>query len=109
MDAIRIAKGVKQFYVIHNQSNTGSGYEPLIQHLLPLDEKWINDIIAIQWPTDSIPEVIGNSMTTLIALIEAYLFISVFRACTESLAAENRSRLVAMQRAEKNIDDRRET
>lgn len=32
-------------------------------------------------------------------------FVSIFRACAESLASENASRLAAMQRADKNIDD----
>ena len=31
--------------------------------------------------------------------------MSLFRACTESLASENASRLLAMQRAEKNIEE----
>jgi F-type H+-transporting ATPase subunit gamma len=39
------------------------------------------------------------------ALIGEYLFVSLFRACAESLASENASRLAAMQRAEKNIDE----
>jgi F-type H+-transporting ATPase subunit gamma len=33
------------------------------------------------------------------------LFILLFQACAESLASENASRLAAMQRAEKNIED----
>jgi F-type H+-transporting ATPase subunit gamma len=32
--------------------------------------------------------------------------VSLFKACAESLASENASRLAAMQRAEKNIDER---
>jgi F-type H+-transporting ATPase subunit gamma len=47
----------------------------------------------------------GDSTTTLRALICEYLFVSLFRACAESLASENASRLAAMQRADKNIDD----
>ena len=42
---------------------------------------------------------------TLFALIREYLFVSLFKACAESLASENASRLSAMQRAEKNIED----
>ena len=42
---------------------------------------------------------------TLRALVREYLFVSLFRACAESLASENASRLAAMQRAEKNIDE----
>ena len=39
------------------------------------------------------------------AFIRGYLFVSIFRACAESLASENASRLAAMQRADKNIDE----
>ena len=39
------------------------------------------------------------------ALIHEYLFSSFFKACAESLVSENASRLAAMQRAEKNIDE----
>ena len=42
------------------------------------------------------------------ALIREYLFVSIFRACAESLASENASRLAAMQRADKNIGELRE-
>ena len=34
-----------------------------------------------------------------------YLFVSLFRACSESVASENASRLAAMQRADKIIDE----
>jgi F-type H+-transporting ATPase subunit gamma len=39
------------------------------------------------------------------ALSRGYLFVSLFKACAESLASENASRLAAMQRADKNIDE----
>jgi hypothetical protein len=42
---------------------------------------------------------------TLRALIREYLFVSLFRACAESLASENASRLAAMERADRNIDE----
>jgi F-type H+-transporting ATPase subunit gamma len=38
------------------------------------------------------------------AFIREYLFVSLFRACAESLASENASHLPAMQRADENID-----
>ena len=47
----------------------------------------------------------GGDTETLRALIREYLFVSLFRACAESLASENASRLAAMQRADKNIDE----
>ncbi|MCK9175735.1 MAG: F0F1 ATP synthase subunit gamma, partial [Desulforhopalus sp.] len=42
---------------------------------------------------------------TLQKLISEYLFVSIFRACAESLASENASRLAAMQRADNNISE----
>ena len=53
----------------------------------------------------SLPEVMGSGAATLRALIREYLFVSLFRACAESLASENASRLAAMQRADKNIEE----
>ena len=47
----------------------------------------------------------GGGTATLRALIREYLFVSLFRACAESLASENASRLAAMQRADKNINE----
>jgi hypothetical protein len=47
----------------------------------------------------------NDAERTLLALVREYLFVSLFRACAESLASENASRLAAMQRAEKNIDE----
>jgi F-type H+-transporting ATPase subunit gamma len=73
--------------------------------LLPLDENWRRGLFQLPWPTANLPEVMGGGMSTLRALIREYLFVSLFRACAESLASENASRLAAMQRADKNIDD----
>ena len=53
----------------------------------------------------NLPETMGSDTETLRALIREYLFVSIFRACAESLASENVSRLAAMQRADKNIDE----
>jgi F-type H+-transporting ATPase subunit gamma len=105
IDTARENRKVKEFYIIHNQPKPVSGYQPVIQRLLPLDEEWMHDLLAVKWPTNNIPEITGNAATTLRALINAYLFVSGFRACVESLAAENSSRLEAMQRAEKSISE----
>ena len=98
-----------QVYVFHNRPQSGSLYEPVSQRLLPLDAQWERGLAKIPWPTKNLPEVMDNGTATLRALIREYLFISLFRACAESLASENASRLAAMQRADKNIDELLET
>ncbi len=94
-----------QLYLFHNCPKAGAAYEPVSQHLLPLDTQWGLRLAHLPWPTKNLPEVIGGHQRTLEALVREYLFVSLYKACAESLAAENASRLAAMQRAEKNIDD----
>jgi F-type H+-transporting ATPase subunit gamma len=91
-------------YVFHNRPLSGSLYEPVGQRLLPLDAAWQKGVAKVPWPTHNPPEIIGGG-ATLRALIREYLFISLFRACAESLASENASRLAAMERADTNISD----
>jgi F-type H+-transporting ATPase subunit gamma len=92
-------------WVFHNRPLSGALYEPVSQRLLPLDAQWQQGLAKIHWPTTNLPEVMGGGTATLRALIREYLFISLFRACAESLASENASRLSAMERADKNIND----
>jgi F-type H+-transporting ATPase subunit gamma len=100
------AKGdYSRLYVFHNRPRSGALYEPVSQRLLPLDAQWQKGLAKVNWPTKNLPEVMGGGTGTLRAFIREYLFISLFRACAESLASENASRLGAMQRADKNIDD----
>jgi F-type H+-transporting ATPase subunit gamma len=96
---------IAEVYLFHNRPKSGAVYAPVMQRLLPLDATWQSGLAVLPWPTKNWPEVIGDSETTLQALVREYLFISLFRACAESLASENASRLAAMQRAEKNIDE----
>ncbi|MBE0502907.1 MAG: F0F1 ATP synthase subunit gamma [Desulfuromonadales bacterium] len=94
-----------ELYLFHNRPTSGAIYTPVSQRLLPLDEKWRRQLAERPWPTARLPEVIGQEIATLQALLREYLFVSIFRACAESLASENASRLAAMQRADKNIDE----
>ena len=94
-----------ELLLFHNRPQSGAVYEPVNQRLLPLDETWRRNLAALPWPAGNLPEVMGGGTTTLRAFIRGYLFVSIFRACAESLASESASRLAAMQRADKNIDE----
>ncbi len=104
------AKGeYARLFVFHNRPLAGALYEPVGLRLLPLDAQWKQGVAKTPWPTKSIPQVLGDASLTLRMFVDEYLFISLFRACAESLASENASRLAAMQRADKNIDELLET
>ena len=104
-EAPKFQDAFSSVYVFHNRPESGSLFEPVAARLLPLDATWRQQVTELPWPSKSLPEVLGNTDATLFALIREYLFISVFRACAESLASENASRLAGMERAEKNIDE----
>jgi F-type H+-transporting ATPase subunit gamma len=94
-----------ELHIFYNRPTSGAVYTPIGQRLLPLDEEWRRNLAELPWPTGNLPEIMGGGTETLRALIREYLFVSLFRACAESLASENASRLAAMQRADKNIDE----
>lgn len=89
--------------LFYNRSSTSPLYSPVSLRLFPLDQKWEKEMMSTPWPSSQLPEVLGNQ--TLSSLVREYLFISIYRACAESLQAENASRLASMQRADKNIGE----
>lgn len=89
--------------LFHHHPLSGARYEPIAQQLFPLGPAWESGIGALAWPTKQHPEQIGTE--SFDAILREHLFVSLFRACAESLASENSSRLMAMQRAEKNIEE----
>ena len=98
---------VTELHLFYNRPTSGSVYAPVHQRLLPLDETWRRQLVELPWPTQPLPEVMGGS-DTLRALIREYLFVSLFRACAESLARENARRLAARERADRNLAELRE-
>lgn len=96
---------ISELHLFYNHPTSGAVYEPVGHKLLPLDARWQRELAERPWPTQNMPQVMDHENTTLRALIREYLFVSLFRACAESLASENASRLAAMQRADKNINE----
>jgi F-type H+-transporting ATPase subunit gamma len=94
-----------EMHLFFNSPQPGAGYICNSQRLLPLDDLWRQRFLKVSWPSKMRPEILGSLEVTLRALIREYLFVSIFKACAHSLAAENASRLAAMQRADKNIED----
>ena len=105
MERHREEGDISQVYLFHNRPKSGAIYAPVSQRLLPLDDDWQRNLLTTPWPTKTLPEVMNGHDQTFLAIVREYLFVSLFRTCAESLASENASRLAAMQRAEKNIDE----
>lgn len=94
-----------QVYLFYNRPLGDGSSEPISQRILPIDQQWYRDLSQQHWPNRTLPELLAGYQQTISGLLREYLFVSLFKACAESLASENASRLAAMRRAEKNIDE----
>ena len=104
MDNWLLSRSGTPLLVIYQHVLSKESFQPVVLRLLPLDEMWRNTLFVEPWPGKRTPELLGG-VSALQALVREYLFVSLYRACAESLASENASRLIAMQRADKNIDE----
>ena len=96
---------IREIFLFHNCRASAATYEPIVKRLLPLDSVWENTIAARPWPGKNLSQVIDGAAPALDAFVREYLFILLFQACAQSLVSEHASRLAAMQRAEKNIEE----
>lgn len=92
----------------HNRPLSGTLTQPHRATLLPLSPERLQRLSAEPWPTHALPLYTMDRPELLSLLTREYLFVRLHQALALSLAAEHTSRLVAMQAAEHNIDDRLE-
>ena len=96
-------QGLDQVFLFYSRPVSAATYRPHSVRLLPVDEQWLKTMREKSWPTRMLPMFTMDREQLFWALIQQYLFVSLFRAIAESAASENASRLASMQGAEKNI------
>lgn len=101
----RLQRGINQIILFYNRSTSGASFAPHMSYLFPLDMDWLESLSHKKWPSRSLPTFSMDANTLFASLVRQYLFFSLYRAFVESLVSENASRLMAMQMAEKNIDE----
>ena len=94
-------QAIEQVLLIYSHSCV-----PHLLPLLPVDLHQLNRLQHEPWPSHVLPCYSMDSERLLAALIRQHLFISVFRACAESLVSEHVLRLRTTQAAEKNIQEK---
>ena len=97
---------VEQIVVIYNRVTSGTIYRPTRLQIFPLNSKWLRDLKQRKWSSRCVPTFTTEEDRLASALFGQYFFVSLYRACAESLKSENTSRLAAMQTADKNITER---
>lgn len=105
LDEWRTEAGIERVYLLHNRPLSGSRYHPIGVQLLPVDLRRFQRLEQEPWRSRSLPIYTMDRGLLFAGLLRQYLFVSIFRACAESLAAENASRLAAMQAAESSLEN----
>ncbi len=108
IESWRVSRRLEYFYVCHNILTKIGGYKQIFYRLLPLDKEWADQYTAKKWPSRCLPQMDLPQQEMFTYLFRQYLFISLYRAFVQSLAGENLARLMAMQAAEKNIQEMEE-
>jgi F-type H+-transporting ATPase subunit gamma len=96
---------IQHIFLFYNHYLSGAIFKPHTLRLLPVDRTWLEGLKKRKWESKTLPLFTMEWDALFAALIREYLFVSIYRAFTESLASENASRLAAMQNAEKNIQE----
>jgi F-type H+-transporting ATPase subunit gamma len=106
IERLRSQADISRLLVFYNRRTSASSFEPRRLQFLPIDPERLQRWRDEPWQSRSLPMFVTEHRRLLSRLIQQYLFVSLFRACAESLASENASRIAAMQAAEKNIEER---
>lgn len=97
---------IEQVFLFYNRLLSTAAYRPHMHRLLPINLKRLRHLEREQWPSRVRPIFTMEWQPLFSALLQQHLFVSLFRAFAESLASENAARLVSMQAAERNIEER---
>ena len=95
-----------QILVFYSVRSSAASSRPTTTKLLPFTPEKLARLNRKNWPSRALPMLTMDPNRLFSALTRQYLFVSLFRACAESLASENASRIASMQAAERNIEDR---
>lgn len=106
IDECRSRRKLGRIVLFYNRRQSAASYIPHHWQLLPIAPAQFERLKQRRWPARTLPKFTMERTHLLSVLIRQNLFVSLFRACAESLAGENASRIASMQAAQRNIEDR---
>jgi F-type H+-transporting ATPase subunit gamma len=105
LDGLKREHSLDQILLFYHKPITGATYRPFMLRLFPVSDSWLDRVRQQAWPTKMIPAFTMDWHDLFSSLIRQHFMVSMERSCVRSLLAENASRLLSMQVAEKNIED----
>lgn len=105
VDQLRREHGFDQILLFYHKPITGATYRPFMLRLFPVSDSWLDRVRTRSWPTKKLPTFSMEWTELFSSLIKQHFRVSLERSFVRSLLAENASRLLSMQVAEKNISE----
>lgn len=93
-------------YIFHNRLISSSQSRPRITRFWPIDLDDFRFLEKKAWPTNNVPTYSMPWQDLFSAILRQYLYVALSRSLAESLASENTNRLLSMQVAERNIEEK---
>lgn len=106
VEAWHTSQRIDRVLLFYNRRTSAATYRPWHFRLLPMDLRDILESEEPEPPFRTLPMFTMDRDRMFSALFRQYLFVMLYRACAESLASENASRISSMQAAEKNVEER---
>lgn len=104
LDMLLAARPGAGVLIFHNRRSDEIAVQPHVSQLLPLDGERLLALAGQPWPSRCLPTFSMEFDRLFAALVRQHLFVALFKAAADSLASEQASRLLAMQAAERNIE-----
>ena len=107
LEELRETLGWARILLFYSHHHAGSVCRPSAVQLYPLSAEWLGAVESKRrsWDSRCLPVFRTPWATLFSEVVREQLFVTLFRAAAESLASEYASRLMAMQGAERQIEE----
>ena len=105
LDEQQASYQIGRVHVVYNRRTSHKLAETMDETVLPVTGELLNRLRDRSWPARGLPTYSADAEVLFSRLTRELVFLSLFRAVGESLASEHASRLAAMQRAERHIEE----
>lgn len=100
------SNGVNRISVYFNTRTSAATFSPETFQLFPIPRSFLERCKSRKWQSRGLPIHTMHWNELFSSVVRQYLLVGLYRACAESRASENASRIASMQTASKNIDHR---
>jgi F-type H+-transporting ATPase subunit gamma len=108
LDELQLSRGVQSVATMFNRRDAEGDVAPSAHVLLPIALDRLRSLERAPWPSRRLPAFAVAPEALFSWLVRQHLLADLYHAALSSMAAENSARLMAMQRAERNMNGKLE-